>query len=948
MTVTIPRSRRVSAPFAAFLAALPVAASAAPQRSLCEIRAEVTAVDAGAVTLRLLSHAGFLQPKAEMSVLAGDRAIATLRVERVEGAEATAAAIDLVAGQQIALGAVAVAPCPLAVTSTGAQGAFVALPADHGLAAGTRLSVWRKDTEIGEFALVLPPAGAPLVRAVRADAPALRAGDVAYAVAPPPGGVSAETTPAEPPFVVTAVEGDWAYFAATNAGAPRPAGRYVVERQGRAVAVIEAASEGPLRARIVARQAGERVLPGDAIRRATGEVALASPPAPPPQPPAPAVVQAPPTGPAAPGTAPSTVVVPGPPTAEPPPTPKRETSPRGPALGATFHGPTGLIRTPNAEVLPEGHMRLSITLPAEVDGATAPDFRKQWVATSGFLPGFEAGVAYNDDPLRDLTLHGKLRVLPERRSRPAIAIGASNLKPNIGESNYYIVGSKTFLDGRLRASLGFSHGSIGGPFGGVEVKLVPWATAIAEYDTDRVNTALRFHPTPRLQVDLADMRGGLSTQAAYWFDLGQSRTEAAPVDLQRPETDASPEALVRDLADAVSALGMENVRVILGETPQGLTAGVTYENRRYYRDELEPLGLVLAVAARTLPERIQRISVLILDHQVPVLRVTSRLADYVAYVRGDMPLSRFRGMVEIDHATQHAIPPAQVQAATNRLRSTRLSADLSVTPTIRTIFGTEEFTLAARHALLPALDADLGSGWSLQAAQEIHTGGHLKDVEFLSSDNRLNLDYAFRLGRSAIGHVAVGDFADDRRGFAAEGFWIPLGAPAVLRGYVGGLADRRFGDATDLRWSYLGDVRYWVRGLNLETAATFGRYLDGDDGFTFSLRRFFPNNEVKLEYRNTNFADILLVQATVAIAPHRYPRPGRFRLRLGDRVQWSTRVAIGDLPTPGDTLTISAQTGNQLRFFDLSDAYLNRDRFNPAAILDRLPFLRATASALAG
>ena len=952
---------------------VPAMAGAAPERSACEITGRIADVSDGSITVTLGQFGEFARPRTEMSVLDGERAIATVSVEAISGNRAIVAVVGE-RGGKIASGMRVVAPCPLPVTAIGGRGSFVGLPSGHGLSNGARLVAWRKGERLGEFELVLAGVGPPYVKAADGGAAQLHIGDVCYALPVAEGPAGAETVSAKTPLVgalvVTAVAND-AVFLSFGSTSPdqRPTGRYVVKHDGEPIGIVEPAAQGPLSAGIVSLGTGQHIQPGDIAEPLTGEVALAAvapttasgaasgvgqgevaeppktstvPMTPkPPEPPTAAVAQTPP---------PTRTAEPAVPQAATPETAAATGRPpqtvAGPPLGVTFDGPTGLIRTPNAEVLPQGGIRLSMTNPADVPGSTVPEFREQWTFTTGFLAGLEVGGAYNNDPLRDITYHGKWRLLGERARRPAIAFGASNMRPNAGEANYYGVASKTLLDGRLRASLGWSKGELDGPFGGLEGRLTPWATALVEYDGERVNSGLRLTPVRRLQIDLADTEGGLSTQAAYWFDLSQGGGEGPAVRLERPEGQADPQALAESVAQAVLALGFENVRAVIGDAPRGRTAGLTYENRRYYRDELEALGLVLATAAKALPKDIEYVSVVILDHQVPVLRVTTRVGDYLSYLSGDMPASRFKKMLFIDHGSRPDIPASGIVAATRRLRPTTFTADVSVTPTFRTLFGSEEVTLALRKSLRPEIDADLGNGWMLRAGKEIYLGGHLgPDLDPLASDTQANLNYVFRPGPNLLAHAAGGEFADKRRGLAAEGFWMP-GAGLLARGYAGWLEDRRFtyfAGGTDPEWSYLGDVRCFLGDLALEAGTSFGRYLDGDKGFTLSLRRFFNDNEVKFEYRNTDLADIVAFDVTIPIGPTRENAVDPVRLRVGDRVRAGWRAAAQSDVDAG-TVNTAALTGNQLRLFDLSDSFLDRDRLNEEAIWAHLDTLRAAAA----
>jgi hypothetical protein len=944
---------------------------AAPERSACEIEGRVTEVSGDSITVALERFGEFLRPRAELTALDGGTPVATLAVEAIAGGRAVVTVVGEAA--KVASGMTVVAPCPLPITATGPGRPFISLPSGHGLRDGARLIAWRKGERLGEFTLVLPTTGSPGVTAADGGALALRIGDVCHALPTAEGagvGEGGEETAVVGALVVTAVEGD-AVFLSFGSTPPdqRPTGRYVIKHGGQAIGVVEPSAQGPLRAAIVSLGAGQHIEPGDVAEPLVGEVALAA------VPPASASTVAPTASPGEavkPPKTPTPPSTPAPPhtavAGAPPPTATAEAAVPGaeaynvlaipycrppgiaaPPVGASFDGPTGLIRTPNAEVVPQGDVRISITNPAEVSGSTVPEFREQWTFTTGFLPGLEVGGAYNNDPLRDITFHGKWRLLPERAGRPAIALGASNVRANTGEANYYGVASKTLLNGRLRASLGWSTGELDGPFAGLEGKLTSWATGLVEYDGERVNSGLRLTPVRRLQIDLANTEGGLSTQAAYWFSLGRDEAQGFAVKLDRPEGPAEPQALAESVAQAIVGLGFENVRVVIGDAPQGRTAGLTYENRRYYRDELEALGLVMATAARTLPKEIEYLSVVILDHQVPVLRVTTRVGDYVSYLARGMSGARFAEMLSIDHGSRPDLPPAGIVAATRRLRPTTFTGDVSVTPTFRTLFGSEEVTLAARKSLRADMDADLGNGWMLRAGRGVHLGGHLgPDLDALASDTQANLNYVFRPGPSLLAHAAGGDFADDRRGLAAEGFWMP-GGGMLARGYAGWLQDRRFTYFTgepDPEWSYLGDVRYFLGDLGLEAGATFGRYLDGDKGFTLSLRRFLNDNEVKFEYRNTDLADIVAFDLTIPIGPTRENAVDPIRLRVGDRVRGGWR-AVAQSDVDASTVNTAALTGNQLRLFDISESFLDRDRLNEEAIRAHLETLRETAARMA-
>jgi hypothetical protein len=517
---------------------------------------------------------------------------------------------------------------------------------------------------------------------------------------------------------------------------------------------------------------------------------------------------------------------------------------------------------------------------------------------------------------------------------------------------------KHFLDGRLRTTVGYGDGGLNGVFGGLEAAISPNLALLAEYDTEGANFGLRAAPTPRIHIDLADVGGHLGGQATYAVVMGEREPAPGLVELPRTTEPVEPQALADRLQQTVCALGMENVRAEVGESPQGRTAVVFFENRRYVHDETEALGLALAAATRELPPGISRLGVIVTRYRVPILRVVTNPDDYVRFLRGDLAPERYADMLEIDRVGESPIKPADRQAQTDLAEPTRYTGDIALTPILRALIGTEHptpsdpentQTLSLRVSLRPDVYADLGHGLSLRYSHGFHVaGGLVAEVDPYFAEDAAHLSYLFRPFGGALARVAAGDFLGGRRGGIAEGALGLQNDRLLLRGVAGRLSDHRFFGAGPYEWTYVGDIRYHVPALDMTAQATFGRYVDADAGFTVGLRKYLRDVEVEVQYRDTDNGRVLLLEGTIPLGPRAWSAPDPIRLRLADRFSFTQRALI---PANGELglVTTALLVGNQPQEFDLTDSLLNRDRLNAGYLRDHLSTLiRAAGELLPG
>jgi Exopolysaccharide biosynthesis protein YbjH len=183
-----------------------------------------------------------------------------------------------------------------------------------------------------------------------------------------------------------------------------------------------------------------------------------------------------------------------------------------PAMAApNFFGPTGLLRIPTADVLPQRSYNV------HVHGQRHLTF---YGANLGLTDALEAGItALDPDPGGTRVLGNlKYRFTKETGKAPAIAVGVVDIADTIDISGYGVV-SKAFPFGQgrsFRAHLGYGGGFFNdNVFGGADLAITSNISLMGEYDGSDVNAGARFSLGQGVRVDLAVLDGRFGAGLAY-------------------------------------------------------------------------------------------------------------------------------------------------------------------------------------------------------------------------------------------------------------------------------------------------------------------------------------------------------------------------------------------------------------------------------------------------
>jgi len=142
---------------------------------------------------------------------------------------------------------------------------------------------------------------------------------------------------------------------------------------------------------------------------------------------------------------------------------------------------------------------------------------------------------------------------------------------------------------------------------------------------------LEAYGIPRPTVDVVWQEGRhISWGISFRSTLGEAKFQAqrearADKRYRRPSAELFAGMSLQDVCERLQAelieRGLENVRVTIVRLESGYTIVVEYENRRYNRDELDGLGLVLGLAALHTPPLITQMSAIIKKSQHPGVAV---------------------------------------------------------------------------------------------------------------------------------------------------------------------------------------------------------------------------------------------------------------------------------------------------------------------------------------
>ena len=451
-----------------------------------------------------------------------------------------------------------------------------------------------------------------------------------------------------------------------------------------------------------------------------------------------------------------------------------------------------------------------------------------------------------------------------------------------------------------------------------------------------------------------DLAGGWACLLGYHLPLRARRGEISgaaggprwqalqPTRAPRPLPTTSLQTVSERLQAELLERGLENVRITIDRHESGLTVVVEYENRRYNRDELDALGLVLGLAALRTPPAVTHMRVIVHKVNIPVLEVSTSVEAFLAFVNEQMSAQAFAQQLRITQEVHRPLPMVTPEAQTDKRDRSWLKLDVFLRPGIETQILTEVGVADMRFTLYPDAYTQLTPGTvvnvraAIPVTQTPDFPGELGNPDV----DRVLLHQAVRLplgtwSRWATGltQLSIGRFSLEEVGIADET------ALTLLQGvlFVKGTLARVGSSYSDLDRSVAlanGRVRYPPWDLTLSVTA--GRFLDGDRGVAADLSRFFGNTEIGVFFRHTGNGSQAGLRFAVPLTLDKELPPWRVRPRLPDLFPYEQSTTVLT-----DVNTIRGDIGRTLRTgHEIERVYWNRDRLYPVNIRQHVDTLK--------
>ena len=552
----------------------------------------------------------------------------------------------------------------------------------------------------------------------------------------------------------------------------------------------------------------------------------------------------------------------------------------------SMQGYTGLINTPNAQVMNEGDIVFSFNNQFDNHLSGYDDSRdktdtQDYVFGAGLLPNLEVQGRFKEQPgyTRDLSANIKYQIPQFHEYMPTIAIGVQDLGSAAANyENYYIVADKSYSF--LRASLGYGYGKnvkrsprMDGVFGGLEARVSPWLSVLGEYDGEeshagvRLNMPQEWSEHVRLNATIASNLSDdghlsfmvnavipLQREQKYLPGLAsssaamQEHTATAPSSKRTAHNNAEETMLIQTLVEALSSDGLQNISISTSED----IIYIGYENTVYMHNEIDAMGSVLRKAI-TLSAHYKNFVLQPKKSNVVITSYMGSLEKAKAFYDNPSFESKTAFTASLRESKNISAQGTLRIASAN---SGKFKTHVVVTPKVTTFVGTEvgafdyQFLLGltAYWNLYDGLDLSTRYNIAVANSDELDPiygiFGRSYDDGGLSS---AMLNYTMKLG-GGFNTLNAGLYAYDYVGVMDQ----------YLYNYDRHTFKLKLGYFEHVDYSsltkevYLAKYTYNYVPMDLHLEVQAGKYWYQDTGFGLSAKRYFEDVAVSVNYLQTS------------------------------------------------------------------------------------------------
>ena len=360
-----------------------------------------------------------------------------------------------------------------------------------------------------------------------------------------------------------------------------------------------------------------------------------------------------------------------------------------------------------------------------------------------------------------------------------------------------------------------------------------------------------------LYAQVAALRGDIASVAVTDLDQSSGQVKFCKVPVSAPPATAkaipvlSQPALQARLRRALRTQSLELVTIDL--RPSSLT--VYYRNYRYLSQD-EAIGRMARILMANAPPNVEIFRFVLLDENMPVAEVkTARSAL-------ERTIPAYGGAEEIGSAITVGPAPTDIRPLEASWRKFTPKLNWSFAPTFRSVFFDPDVPLQGQIYLQAWGSLDITPSISLNAAVDadiinnFNTGQSSNSVlphvrtdlqqyfkEGANGINTLNATYTTRLAQDVFAQVKVGILEDMFSGGGGQVLWRPNNGRWAFGADVYQVWQRKFDRLFGLQNYHTvtghASVYYQLPWNDLNLAVHGGRYLAGDYGVTFEIRRKF-------------------------------------------------------------------------------------------------------------
>jgi hypothetical protein len=560
------------------------------------------------------------------------------------------------------------------------------------------------------------------------------------------------------------------------------------------------------------------------------------------------------------------------------------------AHSLSFQGYTGLINTPNAQVMNEGDLSFSFNNQFDnhlrnYDYSRPKEYAEDYVFGVGLLPNLEIQGRFKEQKgyARDLSANIKFKLprIIDSDLFPDIAIGAQDLGSEANNyENYYIVADENIWIFRASVGYGYSHARsqvaprMDGVFGGLEAQVMPWLALLGEYDGEEKHVGARlfmpkewlngmdFHLTVASNLDddrdmsvMFNAIFPLGKHEKYGIGSGKEMEDAVSIATSDQSSHAEKgnhgeseeQASLKALAETLGKDGLQNVTV----GTQGQTLYVAYENIVYLHNELDAIAAVLREAV-AFSDRYERFVIEVKHSNIAAFTLSGSLAKAAAFYAHPSYQTKV--------AFQHSLHKEEGSTerwdyAVRDLNAGKFRPRIELTPLLTTFVGTDvgafdyQLLLGVRGYLNLYKGVDLTVRGDIRIANSDNLdpvygiyGGSYSDGGLYSA----MLNYSVRIGEG-INTLSMGSYDFDYVG-AFDQYMYHSGNHSfkVKLGYF-----QDYDDSDNTKEVYLAKYAYHFTPLDIFAEVEGGKYWYQDTGFSVAFKRYFRDVAVELKYLQT-------------------------------------------------------------------------------------------------